>query len=153
MKTKNLLIAGLLSFMFFLSCDDDKDEVNASIVGIWSGNKVDFKLNPKGVIPAFTVSEDNFSVVLEFKNDGALILTDDKQSTTGTYQLNGKKLTINIDYDFEFIGLSGIFDVEELTLTKLRASREQEGTFEHPDTGQQFDGKVKAILFFDRQTD
>lgn len=151
MKTKKLLIAGLLAFLFFLSCNDDKDEVNASIVGTWSGNKVDFELNPNGIIPAFTVSEDNFTMVLEFKNDGALILTDDNQATTGTYQLNGKKLVINIGYEFEFIGLSGTFDVEELTRTKLRASREEEGTFEHPDTGQQFDGKVKAILYFDRQ--
>jgi hypothetical protein len=151
MKTKNLLIAGLLSFLFFLSCDDDKDEVNASIVGTWSGNKADFKLNPDGIIPAFTVSEDNFPVMLEFKNDGVLILTDDAQSTTGTYQLNGKKLTININYEFEFIGLSGIFDVEELTRAKLRASREEEGTYEHPDTRQKFDGKVKAFLYFDRQ--
>ena len=153
MKTRNLCIAGLISLLFVLACNDE-DEISAPIVGVWAGNTADFKVNPDGIIPAFSVTEDNFPVKLEFRNDGSLILTDDSQaSTTGTYEMSGRNLTINIDYEFEFIGLSGTYNVEELTNTKLRASIEKEGNYEHPDTGQNFDGSVEATLFFDRQAD
>jgi hypothetical protein len=112
------------------------------------------RLNPDGIIPPFTVNEDNFPIQLEFKTDGVVILTDrNDQATTGTYMLEGRNLTVNIDYDFEFIAMGGVYEVEELTTSRLRVSIEKEGTYEHPDTGQKFDGKVKATLYFDRQAD
>lgn len=150
MKTKISIFAALCCILMLFACKDDSD-VSASIVGKWSGNKADFKINPKGIIPAFTISEDNLAVQLEFKNDGTLILTDDQTTTSGTYQLNGRSLVININYTFEVIGLEGTYDVEELSRSKLRVSIEKEGNFEHPDTGQKIDGTVEATLFFDRQ--
>jgi hypothetical protein len=154
MKAINLCIAGLLSLLFMVSCDDDNDEISAPIDGIWSGNKAEFRLNPDGIIPPFTVNEDNFPVRLEFKSDHVLVLTDqNNQPVIGTYVLSGRKVTVDIDYEFEYIPMSGTYNIEELTTTRLRASIEKEGTYDHPDTGQRFDGKVKATLYFDRQTD
>ena len=152
MKRKNLyVIAGLISLVSLISCSNEKDELTASVVGTWSGDKADFKINPSGIIPAFTITEDDFAVKLEFKNDGTLLLTDNNQTTTGTYIKSGNQLTININYTFEFIELAGTYLIEELSQANLRASIEKQGTYKHPDTGQEFEGKVKATLYFDRQ--
>jgi hypothetical protein len=81
-----------------------------------------------------------------------VVLTDKKQTTTtGTYVLNGRNLTINIDYEFEYVNMSGTYLVEELTMQKLRASIEKEGTYKHHETGESFDGTVESTLYFDRQ--
>lgn len=150
MKAINLCVASLFSLLLIVSCDDN-DEASAPIAGVWNGNKADFRLNPNGIIPAFTITEDDFSMRLEFKSDGTLLLTDNSnQTTTGTYVVNGRDLTINISYEFEFIGMEGTYNVEELTTSRLRVSIEKEGTYKHPDTGQQFDGKVKATLYFEK---
>jgi hypothetical protein len=150
MKTKSLLIS-LIVCLLIISCKEDKQEPFSSITGIWVGNKIDFKINPKGIIPAFTIHEDNFQMQLEFKSDGTVILTKDNKSTVGTYQLAGDQLTMNIDYEFDLINMGGTYTVETLTQSSLSAFIEKEGTFKHPDTGQEFDGKVKATLFLDRK--
>lgn len=143
-------MASLFSLLLIVSCDDN-DEVTAPIAGVWNGTKTDFRLNPKGIIPPFTITEDDFSIRLEFKSDGTLLLTDNSnQTTAGTYTLNARDLTINISYEYEFIGMEGTYHVEELTTSRLRVSIEKEGTYEHPDTGEQFDGKVKATLYFEK---
>lgn len=134
-----------------LTACKDEAEITAAIVGKWSGREADFKINPSGIIPAFTLHEDEFPVQLEFKSDGKLILTDNKGvSKTGTYSQSGNQLTITIDYTFELIELSGTYQITELTNSALTAEIEKEGSYTHPDTGQQFDGKVTATLFFTR---
>lgn len=151
MKAINLYVAGLLSLLLVVSCDDD-DEATAPIAGVWAGNKAEYRLNPNGIIPPFTITEDDLRLRLEFKNDGTLLLADEgNQTATGTYGLSGRDLTINISYQFEFIDMDGTYHVEELTTPRLRVSIEKEGTYVHPDTGEQFNGTVKATLYFDRQ--
>lgn len=152
MKAINLCVASLFSLLLIVSCNEN-DEVSAPIAGVWNGTKADFRLNPSGIIPPFTITEDDFQMRLEFKSDGTLLLTDNSnQTTNGTYTLNGRDLAINISYEFELVGMEGLYNVEELTTSRLRVSIEKEGSFEHPDTGRQFDGKVKATLYFDRQS-
>jgi hypothetical protein len=148
----NRFVGLLICLIAFQSCDDDEKQVTAPIVGVWAGEKVDFNLNPDGIIPAFTISEDDFPVQLEFKANHALILTDNKgTSTAGSYQINGNSLNINIDYEFELIALTGTYEIEDLTSARLKASTQREGTYTHPETNQTFEGKVKATLFFNRQ--
>ena len=150
MKT-NVVLAAVLMLVIF-SCRED-GEITSQLTGAWAGNKADFKVNPDGIIPAFTITEDNFPVQLDFKSDGTVILTDDDGTTTsGTYSLSGRDLTININYNIEMIGLDGTYHVEELTQSALRIRIEKEGEYTHPDTGQEFDGKVEATLYFDRRT-
>jgi hypothetical protein len=139
---------GLLALIILGACKDDP-EITAPIIGKWSGQKADFKVNPSGIIPAFTLKEDQLLVNLEFKTDGTLILTDNKGITrTGTYLQNENQLNINIDYTFELIELSGTYILNELTSSNLQAEIEKEGSYKHPDTGQEFDGKVTATLYF-----
>jgi hypothetical protein len=150
MKTKVLIAAFLMLVVF--SCRED-GEVTSQLTGIWAGNKADFKVNPDGIIPAFTITEDNFPVQLDFKSDGTLVLTDDDGTTTsGTYVLSGRDLTIVINYNIEMIGLDGTYHVEELTQNNLRIRITKDGEYTHPDTGQQFDGEVEATLYFDKQS-
>ena len=147
----------LLSLVIFLSvfsCREDEG-IDAPLVGLWAGDKAEFRLNPSGIIPPFTVTEQDFLVHLHFKSDGSLILTDDKKETSeeGSYSLTGDQLTIDIDYKFEYLELSGTYNVELLTASILRASTEKEGTFHHPDSGLDFDGTVEATLHFTREAD
>jgi hypothetical protein len=151
MKTKSLLIVCWIACVLILSCKEDKQEPFSSLVGVWSGNKADFKINPSGIIPAFTIHRDTFPIQLEFKTDGSVLLTKDSKSTAGTYVLSGDQLTINIDYVFEYINMGGTYTVETLTQSNLSAFIEKDGKFKHPDTGQEFDGKVKATLFLNRK--
>lgn len=132
------------------ACKEDA-EISAPIVGKWNGRQADFKINPSGIIPAFTLHEDELPVALEFKSDGKLVLTENNgTSKTGSYTQSGQQLTITIDYTFELIEMSGTYTITELTSTSLSAETEREGSYTHPDTGQQFEGKVTATLFFTR---
>jgi hypothetical protein len=150
MKTKVSIAVVLLLVAF--SCSED-GEVTSQLTGKWAGNKADFKVNPDGIIPAFTISEDEFPVQLDFRSDGTLVVTDDDGATTsGTYALSERNLTININYTIEMIGLDGTYHVEELTDNSLRLRITKEGEYTHPDTNQQFEGEVEATLYFDRQS-
>lgn len=139
--------------MMLDACQRHGDEpITSSIVGVWTGSKAVFNINPSGIIPAFNVTEDNFPIQLEFKSDGTLVLTKNSQTTAGTYSLSGRDLVININYTFEYLDMAGTYHVESLTQTNLSASIEKDGTFKHPDTGQQFNGKVKATLYLNRKS-
>jgi hypothetical protein len=153
MKEKIKWLPYLLCLILLVSCHKNEDDPGplSPIAGVWAGNHAVFNLNPEGIIPAFNVTEDNFPVKLEFKTDGTLILTKGSTVTTGTYQLNDRDLVINIDYTFEYLAMAGTYHIEALTPTELRASIEKNGTFKQPDTGQEFNGKVKATLYFDRK--
>jgi hypothetical protein len=149
MKTKVLLIAGLLS-LSLLGCKDD-GEISASIVGKWQSDKADFNLNPSGPIPGYTITRDDFSIQTQFNSDGSVVLTDENGvSTTGSYTMTGTKLTLNINYDIEFISLSGTYTIDELTDTRLIAVIKKEDTFTDPDSGQEFEGEITVTLYFDR---
>lgn len=149
MKTKVFLIAGLL-LSLLLGCKDDS-EISASIVGKWQSDKADFNLNPSGPIPGYTITRDDFAIQAQFNTDGSVVLTDENGiSTTGSYTMTGKKLMLNIDYDIEFISLSGTYDVDELTDTRLITVIKKEDTFTDPQSGQEFEGEITVTLYFDR---
>jgi uncharacterized protein (TIGR03066 family) len=150
MIRSSILTALCVFAIIFTSCNDDA-EITASIVGKWAGTEANFKINPTGVIPAFSLNEQPLNVQLDFKSDGKLILTDNKGVTqNGSYILSGNKLTINVDYTFELIELTGVYTIKELTTSTLSAEIERQGSYTHPDTGQQFDGTVIATLNFSK---
>lgn len=141
-----------LSFIMIVitGCKEDPG-INAPIVGKWAGTTADFKINPTGIIPAFSLEEQALPVKLQFSNDGKVVLTDEKGlNESGTYTLAGDKLTLNIDYAFELIELSGTYTIKELTASNLSAETERAGSYTHPDTGQQFTGTVIARLNFQK---
>ena len=133
MNLKTLLrSACVLSILLLNACKDDT-EITATIVGKWSGERADFKLNPTGIIPAFTLHENQFRVQLEFKNDGSLLLTDNKGVTeNGSYVLADDQVTISINYKFELMELAGTYTINTLTTTNLAAEIEREGLRHRP---------------------
>lgn len=150
MGRKFILWCAALVMCTISACKEDAD-ISAPIVGKWNGREADFKINPSGIIPAFTLHEDQLSVSLEFQSDGKLVLTDNAGVTkSGTYNQLGEQLTITVDYSFEMIPMSGTYTITELTNTSLSAETEREGSYTHPDTGQQFNGKVTATFSFTR---
>ncbi len=138
----------LYLFLVISSCKEDDEKIIASITGKWAGQTADFKVNPKGIIPAFTLGDNELPVVLDFRNDGTVTLTD-KNNTTypGTYELTDRKLNLAIGYKFEYIDLTGQYDIDELTEQNLTASTQRSGTFDFPNYGQ-LDGSIKATLHF-----
>lgn len=153
MEIKCALKNLLLVVVVLLTACKDESEISATIVGKWNGREADFKVNPSGVIPAFPIHKDEFPIQLDFRNDGSLVLTDNKGvSKTGSYVQSGNQLTITIDYSFEMIDLSGTYEIRELTTADLEVEIEKQGSYTHPDSGQQFDGKVTANLFFGKST-
>ena len=153
MKTLWKLGLAAVVCALIISCQNE-GEVKSTIVGTWYGSQADFRINPDGIIPAFTITEDTIPVQLDFKTDGSVYLTDNKGArTSGTYSLSGRNLTINIDYDFEFIGLGGTYHVEELTDSNLRIVITKDGEYTDPDSNQTVHGEVEATLYFKKQPD
>jgi hypothetical protein len=151
MKTKILLLATL--FAVLVTGCKDEGEITASIAGKWQGEKADFNLNPSGPIPGYTITEEDFPIHIEFKTDGSVTITDpDGTTATGTYTMADRKLSLQIDYNIEFIGLSGTYVVDELSDSKLKAVIKKEDTFTDPDSGQEFEGEITVTLYFDRMS-
>jgi hypothetical protein len=151
MKTKVLFVAGLLCLLLF-ACKDE-GEITTSIAGKWQGDKADFNLNPSGPLPGYTITEDELPIQVEFKTDGSVTITDtDGTTTSGTYTMTGRKLALQIDYNIEFIGLSGTYVVDELNETNLKAVIKKEDTFQDPDSGQEFEGEITVTLYFDKMS-
>jgi hypothetical protein len=144
MKARHIQFFALLSFLIILlSCDDEKDELS-SIVGRWSGDKADFQVN---LIP---LSEDDFDIVLDFKTDGTLTLTEDGNSVSGTYVVKGDQLTITgVTVGSIPIAIAGDYDIKKLNATNLVIEGEREGEINDPTYGT-ISGKVKATLYFDK---
>lgn len=135
--------------LFFIACSDEDKPTDASIIGKWKGDRMDIKLS-YGIVPLHDESDEDFDAVIEFKEDGIVNYTDDGTTTTGTYSLDGTKLTTNVDFQIEEVDLSEVtFDVVELSETKLRLYVEREQEVQVPDLGL-VDTDVEADLTFDR---
>ncbi|MBT1702814.1 lipocalin family protein [Chryseosolibacter indicus] len=136
-----LTICALCALM--LGCDDDDKDLS-SIEGRWSGDRAALTVN---LIP---INEDDFDVVLDFKEDGTVILTEDNNTITGTYKVSGDDLTLTgINMVSIPVTLEGNYDIKELTNNRLVIEGEREGQYTHPDYGT-ITGKVKATLYFNK---
>jgi hypothetical protein len=146
-------IAGIFSLVlltaFCVSCKDDEAEVGATIVGTWQGDHMDAKV-VYGVITLQEEEDDEFNATLQFNDDGSVSFTRDGNTTNGTYQLNGTRLTTNVDLQVEGVDFSSVtFDVVELSQTKLRLHLEKDQEVQVPDVGM-VNTTIKANLAFDR---
>jgi hypothetical protein len=145
---KLLSIFSLVLTACCISCDDD-GEMSASIVGTWQGDHMDAKVT-YGLITLHEEEDDEFDVTVGFKEDGTVSFTRDGNTTTGIYQLNGSKLTTNVDLQMQGVDIStATFDVIELSATKLRLYLEQDQDLQVPDVGT-VEARIKAHLDFDR---
>ncbi|MEX1239235.1 MAG: lipocalin family protein [Cyclobacteriaceae bacterium] len=148
MKTR--VTAGLFALLAAFSCNDD-DEQLAPIEGKWRGTMAEIQVKPFGLPIPVSKKDESFHTEIEFRSDGKLIVYEDSQTTEGTWKLNGNKLVTDIDFNTEFIGLSGTYTVERLTGTTLIFYLEKDNqTISDPDTGQSISGDLKATLHFQK---
>jgi hypothetical protein len=132
-----------------LACDDE--EKMPSIQGSWVGTKAEGEVLVFGVPSGFEEEDGNFDPILEFKQGGVVSLTQDGIPSSGTWSQNGEQLVTSLNFNTDFVDLSGTYTIQTLTDTKLVLYHEREGTYEDPDTGIDIEGTLKATLSFDRQ--
>ncbi len=130
------------------ACDDE--EKMASIEGIWHGSKAEGEVLVFGVPSGFEEEDVMFQPTLEFKQGGSATLTQGSVPTAGTWSQDGEKLTTSLNFDTNFIDLSGTYTIQTLTYTKLVLYYEKDGTYQDPDTGIEIEGTLKATLSFNK---
>lgn len=129
---------------FMLSCDDDDEKKQSNIVGRWAGDRAELRFN---MIP---YNDENFNITLEFKTDGTVVLVEDNNTVTGTYRVDGDDLTLTgVDVVSIPVAISGEYDIEQLTDTRLVLEGDRQGEYTDPN-GQTISGNLKAILHFNR---
>ena len=144
-----VLIPVLLLVAVAFSCKDEEGEISAKLDGKWQGDRMDAKVT-YGLITLHEEEDEDFNAILEFKDDGTVEFNRDGDATFGTYQLNGTRLTTNVDLQIQGVEISSAtFDVVELSSTKLRLYLEQDQEVEVPDVGP-VNTTIKANLVFDR---
>ena len=131
------------------SCQEDP-EITASIEGKWIGTRAEFQVKPLGLPIPINRDAPSFETEIEFQPDGTLVIPDDTQTARGTYQLAGNKLTIDIDYSIEDIGLSGTYNIETLNETSLVFYLKKRDTISDPEGGPSISGQIKVTLHFRR---
>jgi uncharacterized protein (TIGR03066 family) len=144
------ITAGLLLLLFAFACNEDEKEF-APIVGKWKGTLAEVEVKPFGIPIPVSKEDDSFDSEIEFKSDGTLIVIDNSQTTEGTWQLKGDKLTSDINLGTDLINISGTYTIEILTQTSLVFYLEKQNEkFTDPDSGQTISGDFKGILHFQR---
>lgn len=103
----------LLVFPFvYSSCSDDDDNYsNAEIVGTWilqSSTAKEVVSNNDRATQAIKgdISSSNDDETFIFTPDGRIIVSDGKDTASGTYRLKGNKLTLDISGDRGTIDIS-----------------------------------------------
>lgn len=141
----------LVALAGFISCDDDDD--NVSIVGTWQGDKSEIKGFLNGVpFPLYQETDEDYDDIIEFKDDNTVTVDIDGDVASGTWNWveKNKKISVNIDLGFDFIGTSEVFTVNKLTATELELYLEKSGTFENPETNDEFDGRFQGTIYLKR---
>jgi hypothetical protein len=142
----SIIFSALLAAPF--ACDDE--EKMASIEGTWQGTKAEGEVLVYGVPSGFEEEDDAFQPTLEFKQGGIVTLTQGGVPTTGTWSQDGEKLTTSLNFDTNFIDLSGTFTIQTLTDKNLVLYYEKDGTYQDPDTAIEIEGTLKATLSFNK---
>jgi hypothetical protein len=147
MKVK-ILFCALFSLLLLtpFSCDDE--EKMASVEGAWTGTKAEGEVLVFGVPSGFEEEDDTFNPIIEFKPGGAVTLTQNGTTYSGTWAQDGENLTTDLNFNTDFVDLSGAYIIQTLTATELVLYFEKDGTYEDPDTGIDIEGTLKATLSF-----
>lgn len=150
MKVK-ILFSLLFSALFLfgpLGCDDN--ESIASVEGSWTGTKAEGQVLLYGVPTGFEEEDNTFNPILEFKQGGTVTVTQNGTPSQGTWSQDGEQLTTSLNFDTNFVDISGTYTIQTLTETTLVLYYEKDGTYEDPDTGIDIEGTLKATLTFNK---
>lgn len=142
--TAGILFLLLLAF----SCKKEEEKDFASIQGKWQGTRAEVEFRPFGLPIPFSEEDESFGMLLEFKGEGTMIVHEN-QATTGTYEVIGDKLIIDVDLTVADRNLGGTYKLETLNASTLAFYREEENQkFADPDGGPSVRGDLKFTLHF-----
>ena len=149
MKTR--ITAGFLIVLALAVACKDEEQKLAPIAGKWRGTLAEISIQPFGIPVPISRKDETFDTEIEFRTDGTIVIYDGSQPTEGTWQLNGDQLTTDVDFNTDFLELSGTYTVEILTQTTLVFYLEKENqTVTDPDTGQSISGDIRGTLHFEK---
>ena len=149
--TVKIIFCILFSAILVAPFGCDEDEKMASIEGTWGGKKAEGEVLVFGVPSGFEEEDVTFNPVLELKQGGVVVLTDSGTRTQGTWSQEGEKLLTSLNFDTNFVDLSGSYTIQTLTETSLVLYYEKDGTYNDPDTGIAIEGTLKATLHFEKK--
>lgn len=149
MKLTNLSAAVVF---LLLSSGCHKDAViTSSIEGRWKGAGAELRVKPFGLPVPISKDYPSFNAEIEFRPDRTLALSQDGQVKEGTYELNGDRLRIEVDFKIEGYDLSGDYTIETLTENSLVLYLERKDvTLADPDGAPTVKGQIKITLHFKR---
>jgi uncharacterized protein (TIGR03066 family) len=151
MRNIRALAMVLVSSMVLISCgSDDADDDFAPIVGIWQGTAIEYEFKPDGAGGLGYSDTEDFDAVVEFKEDGTVIYSNDGDESNGTYKIMGNKLTTTVEFASDLPFTAQSFTIKKLSDSKLELYFEDEGEFDIPDFGT-VQGELQATAFFNRQ--
>jgi hypothetical protein len=149
MKFTNIACAVILLLLAF-ACRKDA-VITSSIEGTWKGAGAELRVKPFGLPVPISKDYPSFNAEIEFRPDGTLALSQDEQVKEGTYELNGDRLSIEVDFKIEGYDLSGDYTIQTLTENSLVLYLERKGvTLADPDGAPTVKGQVKITLHFQR---
>lgn len=147
-KTKNTAAALLLLTLLF-SCREEEKNF-PSIVGKWRGTRAELRIKPFGLPIPVTRDDEDFSSLIEFGKDGTLALTQELQTSTGTYTFSDNTITTDLELVIQGIAIPGTYTVDNLTESNLVFHVDKSGTFTDPSSGRSLSGDIKVTLHFQR---
>ena len=147
-KSYLYLLAIVLGLAFSCKDDEEKDVKPDPIIGKWKGDRSEIKAN-YGPINVYDETDDDFDVTLEFKTDGTVDFTRDGTVTSGTYTVNGDKLSTNVDLQLYQTDGETVFDIVELNDSDLKLEMNEDREVNVPDVGL-IEVTINANLEFDR---
>jgi hypothetical protein len=150
MSPKKFVTQWLLLFYLIALISCHKNDNQPSIIGKWNGDKAEFNIVTLGITTPFGYTDDNFDTVIEFKNDGTVVLTQKSVQTSGTFTKNGDQINTSVTFNTGVIDLSGTYTIKELTSTKLTLYIEKNGSVKDPNSGVNLTGTVKTTLYFNK---
>lgn len=149
---KILRTFGTIAFLVLLAACH-KEEDAAVITGTWHGKQSVLMGFASGVpVPVVNETDNNFDTIVEFRDGGSLLVTDEGTTTTGTwaYTEDEQSVVVSGDLQNDFLESTETLEIQELTESALTLFLEKSGTFDVPNVGQ-VTGRIELSLRFDRQ--
>lgn len=151
MRKSFLYSLAFVSALFTITSCNDDDDKPASLLGSWQGDKTEASITVDGFPEPFTETDEDFAGQAEFKSNGTVIFKEDGEVVEGTWAQNGSNLLLQVDGLSEDEDISGTYTIKELTQSRLKIYIEKEAYFYDEESGIEFEGLVKATLYFNRK--
>lgn len=140
----------LVMILLLTRCQEENHVLTASIEGTWTGTLAQLQVKPFGLPIPIKEDVPSFATVIEFKEDGRLLVRENARASEGTYEQTGDKLKIETDYTIEDIELAGDYTIETLTETSLVIFLKRKDQNIDVEGAPAFDGHIKITLHFQR---